>query len=612
MSETDDSTATEFDHRAFLKNVSSHPGVYRMFNDEGEILYVGKAKNLKNRLSSYFRNTGLSSKTQSLVNQIQHIETTVTHTEGEALLLESNLIKEHRPRYNILLRDDKSYPYLYVSTDQDFPRISLYRGTRKLPGKFLGPYPSAGALRESLNFIHKTFRTRQCEDSYFNHRTRPCLQYQIRRCTAPCVGYISKDDYAQDLEQAMLFLQGKNTQLIESLAQTMETAAEQLDYEKAAVYRDRLQSLQKIIEKQYVSSDHRDADVLACVSRAGQACVQVFSIREGRNLGNRSYFPRLPEAMEEGNVLQAFVSQYYLNRDCPPELVLSHDLPEQSLMETMLSEQHQHRVKLSTQVRSDRQRWLGMALQNAETALSSRLASNASILKRYEDLQERLQLDSLPERLECFDISHTQGESTVASCVVFNLEGPAKQDYRRFNIEGIEPGDDYGAMRQALQRRYARLKKGEGKLPDILFIDGGKGQLRQAVEVLDQLNVDNVLLVGVAKGEGRKAGLEKLVFNDGRGDVYLPADSPGFHLILNLRDEAHRFAITGHRKQRAQSRKQSLLESIPGLGPKRRQNLIRHFGGIQGVKRAGVEDLQRIPGISRKLAQIIYDELRTR
>jgi len=354
----DDIQVTIFDHRAFLKNVSSHPGVYRMFNAEGEILYVGKAKNLKKRLSSYFRHTGLSNKNLSLVNQIHHIETTITHTEGEALLLESNLIKEHRPRYNILLRDDKSYPYLYVSTEQDFPRISLYRGSRKLPGTFLGPYPSAGALRESLNFIHKTFRTRQCEDSYFNHRSRPCLQYQIKRCTAPCVGYISKEDYAQDLQQAMLFLQGKNTQLIESLAQKMEAASEKLDFEKAAEYRDRLRLLQKIIEKQYVSSDSRDADVLACVSRGGQACVQVFSIREGRNLGNRSYFPRLPEALDEAEVLQAFVSQYYLDRDCPPELILSHQLQEQELIESMLNEHHQHRVKLSARVRSDRQRWL--------------------------------------------------------------------------------------------------------------------------------------------------------------------------------------------------------------------------------------------------------------
>jgi excinuclease ABC subunit C len=605
-----DNTST-FDATEFLKHTSSHPGVYRMFDVAGVILYVGKAKNLKKRLASYFRSTGLTPKTQSLVSQIQQIEITITHTESEALLLESNLIKEHRPRYNILLRDDKSYPYIFVSDKQPFPRIVVHRGTRNLPGKYLGPYPNAGAVRETLHFIHKLFRIRQCEDSYFSNRSRPCLQYQIKRCTAPCVGYIDEPHYRADINRALLFLEGKNTQLIDDMAQQMEQASVKLDFEKAAEIRDQIRTLQKVLEKQYISGDSRDIDVIACVSDAGQACVQVFMIRDGRNLGNRGYFPQLPEATAEADVLAAFLSQYYLQHDIPDEILLSHAPEELALLETVLSEQAKHKIKISTHVRGDRTRWLHMATNNAQTALTTRLTSRASTVHRFEALQNILELDELPQRLECFDISHTRGEATVASCVVFTLEGAFKQDYRRFNIEGIEPGDDYAAMRQALQRRYTRLKKGEAKLPDILFIDGGKGQLRQAVEVLDQLEIDNVLLIGVAKGEGRKAGLEKLVFADGRADVYLPQDDIAFHLILQVRDEAHRFAISGHRSQRDKARQQSTLETIPGLGPKRRHALIQYFAGIQGVRQAGVDDLVKVQGISRKLAQIIYDVLRT-
>ncbi|HEY9050728.1 MAG TPA: excinuclease ABC subunit UvrC, partial [Gammaproteobacteria bacterium] len=423
--------------------------------------------------------------------------------------------------------------------------------------------------------------------------------------------YITEEDYKRDIQRAVMFLEGKSTELIQSMVQQMEQASQQLEFEKAAEYRDRIRALQKVIEKQYVSGDSKDLDIVACTSKGGQACVQVFFIRDGRNLGNRSYFPQLPESMGESDVLSAFLPQYYLQRDIPVEIILSHVLPEQSLLEEVLSEHTRHKVKLSSNVRGDRARWLLMAQQNAESALNIRLSSRAGMVQRFEALQEILQLDELPGRLECFDISHTQGEATVASCVVFTLEGAYKQDYRRYNIEGIEPGDDYAALRQALQRRYTRLKKGEGKLPDVLFIDGGKGQLRQAIEVLDQLEINEVMLIGVAKGEGRKAGLEKLVFSDGRPEAWLPQDSIAFHLILNIRDEAHRFAISGHRNRREKARKQSQLEAIPGLGPKRRQILIKHFGGIQGVKQAGVEDLANIPGISRKLAQIIYDVLRT-
>ncbi len=613
-------TTEAFDADLFLKNASTQAGVYRMYDDNQQLLYVGKAKNLKKRLSSYFRKTGLSIKTQALVKQIQHIETTITHTESEALLLESNLIKEHQPRYNILLRDDKSYPYIYVSDKDDFPQIVVHRGARRRKGRYLGPYPSATAVRESLQFIHKLFKIRQCEDSYFSNRSRPCLQYQIKRCTAPCVGFISKQDYRADIDHALMFLQGKSTQLIEDLVEQMEQASQDLLFEKAAEYRDQIRMLQKVVEKQYISGDERDVDIVAAYCNGPQACVQVFFIREGRNLGNRSYFPKLPEAVSESQVLESFIAQYYLQqqgREYPTEILLSHGLEGGEGLQQAISEQSGRQVRLTHQVRGDRSRWIRMAVNNAETALKARLNSRTGMLKRFEALQEILQLEELPTRIECFDISHTQGEATVASCVVFTLEGAYKQDYRRFNIDGIEPGDDYAAMRQALQRRYSRLKKqraeddAAGKMPDILLIDGGKGQLRQAVEVMDQLQIDDILLIGVAKGEGRKAGLEKLVFSDGRGDVYLPQDSIAFHLILNVRDEAHRFAISGHRAKREKARRTSPLEAIPGLGPKRRQNLIKHFGGLQGVQQAGVEDLAKVPGISSNLAQIIYDVLRS-
>lgn len=611
-----------FDSASFLKNVSTSAGVYRMYDEQQQLLYVGKAKNLKNRLSSYFRKTGLSGKTQALVSHISHIEVTLTHTESEALLLESNLIKEHQPRYNILLRDDKSYPYIYVSNHEAYPQIVVHRGAKRKKGRYLGPYPSAGAVRDSLQFIHKLFKIRQCDDSYFKNRSRPCLQYQIKRCTAPCVGYISEQNYQADINHAMMFLEGKSTQLIEDLVVQMEASSEHLEFEKAVLFRDQIRMLQKVVEKQYISGDDRDVDIVACYCNGPQACVQVFFIREGRNLGNRSYFPKLPEAMSESEVLTGFVTQYYLQQEGAQqqttEIILSHPLEDMLTIQQTISDKVGHNVRVTDQVRSDRARWVQMALNNAETALKARLNSRAGMLKRFEALQEVLQLDEIPARLECFDISHTQGEATIASCVVFTLEGAYKQDYRRFNIEGITGGDDYAAMRQAIQRRYARLKKtkesaGEtdDKMPDILFIDGGKGQLRQAVEVMDQLQIDDVLLIGVAKGEGRKAGLEKLVFSDGREDLYLPEDSIAFHLILNVRDEAHRFAISGHRAKREKARRTSLLEEIPGLGPKRRQNIIKHFGGLQGVKQAGVEDLAKVPSISRNLAQIIYDVLRS-
>ena len=607
MTERND-TAT-FDATAFLKTLTGRPGVYRMLDAEGAVLYVGKARNLKKRVSSYFQRTVQSPKTRALVAQIRGVEVTVTHTENEALLLENNLIKQLKPRYNILMRDDKSYPFLFLSGDHDYPRLGYHRGAKRLKGRYFGPYPSAGAVRESLNLLQKVFRVRQCEDSFYGNRSRPCLQYQIERCTAPCVGLISPEDYAEDVRHAVMFLEGRNSRLIDELVARMEAAAKALQFEQAARFRDQVASLRRMRETQSVDGEGGDRDVIAVVSEGGAACVQVFFIRGGRNLGNKSYFPRQAEGAEAADILAAFVAQFYLSgaggREIPPEILLNAEPEDAGVLQSVLSEQSGHRVQLTWRLRGERARWRQMAEANARTALRSRLAGKAGVLKRLEALQEALELDSLPQRLECFDISHTMGEATVASCVVLDGHGPLKADYRRFNIEGITPGDDYAAMHQALMRRYTRLKKGEGKLPDILLIDGGKGQVAQAAAVLEELQISGVSLLGVAKGPARKPGQEVLVFA-GR-ELSLPADSPALHVIQQIRDEAHRFAITGHRQRRARARNTSVLEGISGLGPKRRQQLLKQFGGLQEVARAGVSDLASVPGISKNLAQKVYD-----
>lgn len=602
-----------FDSAAFLKNVTSKPGVYRMLDEKEQVIYVGKAKNLKNRLNSYFRQTGLSPKTQVMVSKIASINIAITHTEGEALLLESNLIKELRPRYNVLMRDDKSYPYIFVSDKADYPRIALHRGARKKQGLYLGPYPNAHAVRESINLLQKMFLIRQCEDNTFQNRSRPCLQYQIKRCTAPCVGFISEKAYRKDIDHAILFLQGKSEQVTNELVKDMERAADKQHFEKAVVYRDQISNLRKITEQQHISADKGDIDIIACSAEGGQASVQVFYIRNGLNLGNRGFFPSLPEELSVEQILTAFIPQFYLKRDVPGEIIVSHAPADSALIAEVLTDQSGHKVKITNNVRGERAKWVEMALTNSLNSLKTRLISRSGLLTRFEALQEVLQLDEISVRLECFDISHTMGEATVASCVVFTPEGAFKTDYRRYNITGITGGDDYAAMKQALERRFkpTKAKKdqtSEQKLPDILFIDGGKGQLRQAIEVFEQLEITSVLLIGVAKGEGRKAGLEKLIFSDGRPDLYLTIESAALNLILQVRDEAHRFAISGHRAQRAKKRRTSPLEGISGLGPKRRQTLLKHFGGIQGITQAGVEDIAKITGISKKLAQDIYDQ----
>ena len=509
------------------------------------------------------------------------------------------------PRYNILLRDDKTYPYLLISGHK-FPRLSMHRGVKRNSGSYFGPYPSAGSVRESLNLLQKIFPVRQCDETYYHNRSRPCLQHQIKRCTAPCVGLISEDDYQKDVQHTILFLQGKNQQVMDELSQQMEKASFQLDFELAASIRDKIISLRRVQERQYVSSEQGDLDVLAAIVRDGIAIVEVCFIRGGRSLGNKSYFPKGSSESTPKELLSAFIPQYYLGKDVPTEILVSHIPEDMALLEAVLRTESKHRVQLRCPQRGPSVRWMKMATTNADISLSQRLSSRANLLQRFELLQEALGLEEMPQRLECFDISHSSGERTVASCVVFGLEGSIKSDYRKFNIDGITPGDDYAAMNQALTRRFTRLQKGEGKRPDLLLIDGGKGQISEAKAVMANLQLD-IDILGIAKGPGRKPGEETLFLVGQAGEVNLRSDSPALHLLQQVRDEAHRFAITGHRQRRAKARNTSPLEEIAGMGPKRRQKLLQQFGGIQEVKRAGVEDLTRVEGISKALAQKIYD-----
>jgi excinuclease ABC subunit C len=603
---------TDFDHKAFLKTLTTRCGVYQMYDAEGELLYVGKARNLRNRVGSYFRASGLTDKTMALVNRIASIEVTVTSTEVDALLLEHNLIKSHRPPYNILLRDDKSYPYIFLSSDDQFPRISLHRGAKRRKGQYFGPYPSAGAVRQSLHFLQKVFKVRQCQDSYFRNRTRPCLQYQIDRCTGPCVDLVSEEEYAEQVENTVMFLQGKSQELMVRLADDMEQAAEELAYEKAAQLRDQLRQLQHVQATQGIEGRQGDLDLMAAAIEGGRACVQVLFVRGARVLGSKTFYPPLKLEETEAAVLSAFLPQFYLgdNRAIPPEIVLSAEPEDLATLEEAFSIQAGRRVKLRHRVRDARSRWLEMATQTASTNLQAHVLGKQTTQERLQALQDLLELEAYPQRMECFDISHSSGEATVASCVVFDENGPRKADYRRFNIDGVRAGDDYAAMHQALERRYRRLKKGEGALPDVLFIDGGKGQVTQAREVLAELEISEVLIVGVAKGTTRKAGFETLILGEeGEREIQLRGDSPALHLIQQIRDEAHRFAITGHRARRDKARRSSTLASIPGVGAKRRRELLRHFGSASGVGNASISELKKIPGISATMAQQIYDHL---
>lgn len=600
---------TDFDPKAFVATLTSRPGVYRMLDAAGEVLYVGKAKDLKRRVGSYFTR-GLNLRIQTMITQVAAIEVMVTQTEGEALLLENNLIKALHPRYNVLLRDDKSYPYLYLSTQDAYPRLAFHRGARGAPGRYFGPYPSSTAVRDTLHLMQQIFPIRQCEDSLFRNRSRPCLQYQIRRCSGPCVpGLIADPDYAQEVQDTILFLEGRASRVIDRLVERMEQAAERREYEQAARIRDQIATLRHIQERQYVSGESGDLDILALHGAGGLSCVQVFFIRGGRNLGNKAFFPRVPEGEHPDAVLSAFLSQYYLGKAIPPELLVSELPQDHAVLEEVFSAQAGRRVRIRASVRGDRSRWLQMAINNARLALDARLASRGGYLQRLEALRDALELDETPRRLECFDVSHTGGECTVAACVVFDDQGPRKTDYRRFNIQGVTPGDDYGAMYQALSRRYTRIKDGEVEAPDILFIDGGQGQVERAALVLQELYIGALTLVGIAKGPDRKPGLEQLWLSGRQRLLILPSHSPALHLMQQIRDEAHRFAITGHRQRRGKVRVGSVLDEIPGIGSKRRQQLLKQFGGLQELTRAGVEDLARVEGISLSLARRIYDAL---
>jgi len=596
-----------FDSKSFLKKLTTRPGVYQMFDKQGKIIYVGKAKNLKKRVSSYFKKNQNNPKTHLLVQQIAEIDIIVTNTENEALILEHNLIKQYHPKYNISLRDDKSYPYILISNDP-FPRIDYYRGIKKDKGRYFGPYPNASSVHETINLIQKVFNIRQCQNSFFSARTRPCLQYQIKRCSAPCVNTISQTEYLINVYHAELFLEGKNEKVIEELTKRMEDASEKLNYELAAQYRNQIQQLRNIQASQFVESDKGDVDVVTIQEKFGIYCISLLMIRQGRILGHKIIFPNVPQETILSEVLEAFISQYYFDdfNNIPKEIILNQKIEDQKTLASVLSEKAGVIVKIKDNVKGDRAQWIKLALLNGEETLNSHMSETTNLYHQFLDIQKVLSLEGLPKRLECFDISHTMGEATVASCVVFTLEGPSKNDYRRFNIEGITGGDDFAAMYQALKRRYSRFIQGEGVLPDILVIDGGKGQLKQAEKVLSELGIEGVLILGVAKGEGRKPGLETIFISGSSEPLSIAADRPAFFLLQAIRDEAHRFAITTHRQKRRKARNRSVLEDIPGIGAKRRSDLLKYFGGLQGILNAAIEDIEKVDGVNHELAERIY------
>ena len=582
----------------------------------GRVLYVGKALNLKKRVASYFRiPEQLAPKTRALMSHTDSVEVTVTHTETEALLLENNLIKEHRPRYNIVLRDDKSFPYIHVTTGDAFPRLAFHRGARRGSGRYFGPFASAGATRSTLSQLQKLFRVRQCEDSYFENRSRPCLQHQIGRCTAPCVGLIDEATYGRDVHHSVMFLEGKGEEMIRELVRRMESASHELEFELAARYRDQIANLKRVQARQYVSGAKGNVDVVAARAREGIPVIELFVIRNGQSLGSRTLRPAHGADADEEELLRAFLPQHYLarlgrKRPVPDEILLSHAVTGLDVLERAIGEQSGRRVRIRSSVRGERARWVAMAVDNAELALQQRIASRVNLRGQFDSLRVLLGLEHPPTRIECFDVSHTGGESTVASCVVFEHDGARKSDYRRYNITGRNAGDDYGALRAAIERRYARLQREDATLPDLLLVDGGRGQLKQAEEVLGDLQVSGIVIVGVAKGTTRKPGLEQLFLSRRTAPIVPPPDSPALHLLQRIRDEAHRFAITGHRLRRNRSRRTSVLEQIPGIGTRRRRRLLSEFGGLQGVSRAGVEDLMQVRGISRELALAVYEAFR--
>ncbi|MHC6527097.1 excinuclease ABC subunit UvrC [Vibrio proteolyticus] len=607
---------TTFDSVSFLKTVTNQPGVYRMYNADAVVIYVGKAKDLKKRLSSYFRQRVDSEKTRALVSNIAKIDVTVTHTETEALILEHNYIKQYLPKYNVLLRDDKSYPYIFISGHKH-PRLSMHRGAKKRKGEYFGPYPDSGAVRESLHLIQKIFPVRQCEDTVYSNRTRPCLMYQIGRCAGPCVSsIISDEEYAELVNYVRLFLQGKDKQVLEILIAKMEEASRTLKFEDAAKYRDQIQAIRRVQEQQFVSEDSMDdMDVLGFAQENGIACIHILMIRQGKVLGSRSHFPKVPSNTSQEEVFYSFLSQYYLShneaRTIPTRIILNQGLVDDiKPLQDALSEVAGRRVTYHVNPAGTRGRYLKLANTNALTAITTKINHKMTISQRFKALREVLDMDGI-NRMECFDISHTMGESTIASCVVFNPEGPVKQEYRRYNITGITGGDDYAAMGQALERRYSKQLDIE-KIPDIIFIDGGKGQLNRAHDIIREYWDDwpkRPRMIGIAKGVTRKPGLETLITTDGE-EFNLPSDDPALHLIQHIRDESHNHAIAGHRAKRGKTRRTSALEGIEGIGPKRRQALLKYMGGLQELKRASVEEIAKVPGISHSLAENIYQALK--
>jgi len=602
---------SDFDSAAFLKNLTSQPGVYRMYNSQDEVIYVGKAKNLKKRVSSYFRANLDNAKTRSLVSQIAKMDVTVVNSETEAFLLENNFIKKYKPRYNVVMRDDKSYPFIFLS-DHQHPRLSFHRGPQKKKGEYFGPYPSAWSVRESLRSMQRIFPVRQCEDSYYRARSRPCLQYQMQRCSAPCVeGYVTDEEYKEQVNFARLFLKGKNQQVIGSLVEKMEKASESLNFEAAARYRDQINALRKVQERQWVAGTQDEMDVFGFAFKGNMACIQVMFIRDGQLLGSKAFFPKVPNTADEQEVFESFFLQFYLagNKVIPKQIVLAQTLTDQDAIAEVLASEAGHKVTFFKGAREEKRKYLALAQANAQTALEAQYSQQKSVFARYLDLEDALDIDVPLQRMECFDISHTSGQQTVASCVVFNREGPLKSDYRRYNIEGITPGDDYAAMAQALKRRYKSVKEVQ-KIPDLLLIDGGKGQLAQAEAFFEDWPHDKKpMLLGVAKGVTRKPGLETLILAGSHDVVSMESHSPGLHLVQHIRDESHRFAITGHRNRRQKVKTTSSLESIPGIGAKRRQQLLKFMGGLQGLKKASRDEIASVPGISQELAETIYDHL---
>lgn len=612
---TDDSSSSvdgegqAFDGKTFAARLPTRPGVYLMRDAEGVVLYVGKARNLRKRVASYFDARPKVERIMRMTARIADIEVSLTRTEGEALLLENEWIKSLKPRYNILLRDDKSYPWIALGTDHEYPQIAFHRGARDRKKSYFGPYPSAGSVRESINLIQKLFRIRNCENSYYSHRSRPCLQYQIMRCTAPCVSLVSPHDYATQVDDATLFLKGKNQIVMTRLIARMEQAARTQEYESAALFRDQINTLKQMQAQQFVSGRQRDVDFVAVAQEQGKSCVQLVSVRGGRNLGQRNHFPSQADGRDAPEVLEAFLGQYYQDRQAPAQLVLSHDVENLQLLAAVFSQAAGRKVSIQAHPRGDRRKMLELAAGNAGQALKMRLASRANMSMQFEALQQLIALEDIPESVDCFDISHMAGNQTVGACVVFDINGPVKSRYRRYNLKGITPGDDYAAMKQVLTRRYGRIQAEEGILPELILIDGGKGQLKQAQEVLVEFGLSGIPVMGIAKGRERRAGYEEWVLPQPYRSYRPGPESPASHLVQQIRDEAHRFAITGHRGRRGKAATRSTLEKIPGIGPRRRRSLLNHFGGLQGVSKAGIEELSSVPGISRLLAEEVFRAL---